>query len=129
MEGSLGSESFGMAMPHPDEARIRSQNAARVAHRAAIARLAESVSNTGQSDLARGPRRQVGGTFESLQAVPERQTQSSLMRQDALANLVAAFNFGPTNQTISSSSGLSSFAPWLTGVIGSGFNSATGQNT
>ncbi len=87
----------GLPLPHPDEVEIRSQNARRLARRSQAASLAFQVQRTSGEDLDRaGDTRVVGGTFEKLQAVPERETPDSTgLGIDDLMKLLGLFSFEP----------------------------------
>lgn len=64
----------GLPLPSLDEVTIRSQNARRLGRRRQAAALAFQVQQTSAEDLDRaGDTRVVGGRFESLQEVPERE--------------------------------------------------------
>lgn len=91
-------------VPHPQAAIIASQNAQRVARRRAAATLAQSVAQTGRSDLRRGPKRVVGGTFEKLQKVPKakKQKQQGIGQED-IERFLASFRFDPSRQVLAES--------------------------
>lgn len=102
---------------HPEAALVESQNAKRLARRRQAAALALQVQQVAGEDLDRfGERRQVGGTFEDLQEVPQGTPMNSgnLQFSDLIAFL-QGLSFAPQNKTLSSTSYFSSFAP---GVIG-----------
>ena len=68
----------GLPLPGQDEVKIRAQNARRLARRRQAAALATQVQRTAGEDLSReGDTRVVGGTFETLQDVPERERPPS----------------------------------------------------
>ncbi len=119
---SNGETVGGLPVPHPDEVKIRAQNARRIARRRQAASLALQVQQTSGEDRDRhGERRQVGGTFESLQDVPEREvpTQAGLDMSDILSFL-QAMSFAPQSQGLSSTSFLTSFGPFIQGLVNTG---------
>ena len=64
----------GLPVPHPDEVTIRTQNARRLGRRRQAASLAFQVQQTAGEDLDRaGDTRVVGGRFEDIQDVPDRE--------------------------------------------------------
>ena len=80
----------GLPLPSPDEVTIRSQNARRLGRRRQAAALAFQVQQTAGEDLDRfGDTRVVGGTFEDIQDVPERERPDSagLSLEDLIAFL------------------------------------------
>ncbi len=87
----------GLPLPHPDEAKIRAQNARRKSRRAQAASLAFQVQQTEGQDLDRfGDTRVVGGRFESLQEVPDRERpESTGLDLDDLMQFLGLFNFDP----------------------------------
>lgn len=87
----------GLPLPSPDEVTIRAQNARRVARRAQAASLAFQVQQTAGEDLDRaGDTRVVGGRFESLQEVPERQRpEGGGLNLDDLLKFLETLNFDP----------------------------------
>jgi hypothetical protein len=107
----------GLPVPSPDEALIRAQNARRLARRRQAAALAERVGRVSGEDLSRfGDTRVVGGTFETLQEVPERETPSRFgLSIEDIAAFLQAFNFEARDQILGSSSFLSSFGPGILG--------------
>lgn len=105
-------------MPHPDEALINTQNARRLARRRQAAALALQVQQTSGEDLDRfGERRVVGGTFESLQEVPDREPlpYQGLNMEDVFAFL-SGLSFDPTRQQLGSVGFTSSFGPAVIGA-------------
>lgn len=91
-------------VPHPQAALVEAQNAQRIARRQAANTLAQSVQRTGRSDLRRGGRRQVGGTFEQIQDVPEpEQVSQQSMTQDDISRFLSAFRFDPQQQVLAES--------------------------
>lgn len=87
----------GLPVPSPEEIRIRAQNARRVGRRAQAASLALQVGRTAAEDLSReGDTRVVGGTFEELQEVPERERPpSSGLDIEDLMRFLGLLNFEP----------------------------------
>ncbi len=85
----------GLPLPSPDEVRIRAQNARRVSRRAQAASLAFQVSQTAGEDLDRfGDTRVVGGTFRSIQDVPDRERPSNTgLNLDDLMKFLGTLNF------------------------------------
>ena len=96
---NMGTEG-GIPLAHPQEATIRRQNAERIARRRAAATVAEQGAGGRDALTRRGPR-QVGGTFEELQEVPERQPmeQASITEED-LMSFLRAFTFDPRSEVI-----------------------------
>ena len=91
-------------VPHPQAAIVQSQNAQRIARRRAAATLAQSVAQTGRSDLRRGPKRQIGGTFETLQKVPTAQKRKRQgLGQEDIDRFLASFRFDPSRQVLAES--------------------------
>lgn len=84
-------------LPHPDEAKIRAQNARRKSRRAQAATLAFQVDQTAGEDLDRfGDTRVVGGTFENLQEVPDREVpEDTGLDLDDLMKFLGLFQFDP----------------------------------
>lgn len=108
---------FGNLRLDPQEVSIRSANAERLSRRQAASALANSVQRTsGQSLDRRAPTRQIGGTFESLQAVPDRTVVDESLQLSDLLDFLSAFNFAPTNETLGSRSFFSSFGPNIIGL-------------
>ena len=106
-------------LPEPDdrEAGIRSRNARRVSRRAQAAVLSESIARTSGADLDRaGDTRRSGGTFEAIEAVPDRTTpdRQGLDLTD-FAGLLKALSFGGQEQVLTKNTFLSSFG---SGVLG-----------
>lgn len=87
----------GLPVPQADEVTIRAQNARRLARRQQAAALAFEVQRTSGEDLSRfGDTRVVGGTFENLQAVPERERPDDAgLNLDDLMKLLGLFSFEP----------------------------------
>ncbi len=93
------------SIPNPNRVIVQAQNAERVARRRATATLAANVARTSAQSLQRGPGRQVGGVFETLQDVPSatiRQPQRGFTEQDA-ARFLSAFQFSPQREVLSES--------------------------
>ena len=91
-EGPVG----GIAVPTADALQIEAQNAARLANRRQAAALAFQVEQVEAADLSRfGDTRQVGGTFERLQEVPEAEVPGpqGIDLEDIL-NLLGLLSFG-----------------------------------
>ena len=111
----------GLEVPSPDEARIRGQNAQRLARRRQAAALATEVDRTAAEDLDRfGDFRQVGGTFESLQAVPEREQRDPLgLDIEDIIRFLGVLSFGPREIPLDQFDFFTSFAPGVqTGTSG-----------
>lgn len=91
-----------LAMPHPQEAAIRSDNADRLARRKAAAALAGSLGDvSGNSLNRRNTRRQIGGVYETMQAVPARQVpQNFALSKSELEQFLKSFNFGAATTII-----------------------------
>lgn len=107
-----------LPVPGPDEALIMSQNARRLARRRQAAALALQIQQTSAEDLSReGERRTVGGTFESLQAVPERQPipYTGLDMADVFAFL-SGLSFDPSREMLGRVGFQSSFGPGVLGL-------------
>ena len=107
-------------LPEPDEreAGVRSRNARRISRRARAAVLSESIARTSGSDLDRaGDTRRSGGTFETLEAVPERTTpdRQGLDLAD-FAGLLKSLSFGGQEQVLGKNTFLSSFGPGVLGL-------------
>jgi len=108
----------GLPQAHHQEGLIRAQNAQRVARRRQAAALALQVQRTSGENLSReGETRKVGGTFEALQAVPERTTpgRTGLQASD-LASIIAALSFEGRDRVLGSNSFLTSFGPGVLGL-------------
>jgi len=116
---SGGETVTGLPIPNEQEALIRAQNARRLARRRQAAALALQVQRTSAEDLDRfGERRQVGGTFESLQAVPERQmAEFEQIDMEDLAGFFQQLSFDPESIDLGSQQFFTSFGP---GVLGLG---------
>jgi hypothetical protein len=90
----------GVSLAHPQEATIRRQNAERIARRRAAATIAEQGAG-GRDSLTREGPRPVGGTFETLQAVPERKPMQQVgLSEEDLLSFLRAFQFDPRSETI-----------------------------
>lgn len=115
----------GLPVPSPDEARIRAQNARRLARRRQAAALSLEIGRTSGEDLDRfGDQRTVGGTFESLQAIPERQaTPFNTLDLSDIGTFLQGLSFAPGSQRLDSTSFFSSFAPFLLGLNATGADS------
>jgi len=115
---SGGETVTGLPLPHEQEALIRAQNARRLARRRQAAALALQVQQTSAEDLSRfGERRQVGGTFESLQAVPERQAAPfEQISMEDLAGFFQQLSFDPETINLGSSQFFTSFGPGVLGL-------------
>lgn len=116
---SNGTAIGGLPMPHPDEALIRAQNARRIARRRQAAALALDVARVqGDDDLSRfGERRQVGGRFESLQNVPEREApERDGLDLGDLGRFLGLLSFDPQEETLDQRSFFSSFGPFVLGL-------------
>jgi len=102
----------GLPEPHPQEGLIRSQNARRVARRSQANALAEQLAQTSAENLDRhGETRRVGGRFETIQAIPEREVPERRgLQLDQLASFLGAFNFSQNSQA---SSGFADFNEFL----------------
>lgn len=87
----------GLPLPHPDEVKIRSQNARRLARRRQAASLAFQVQQTAGEDLDRfGDTRVVGGTFEDIQDVPDRERpDGGGLDIDDLLKFLGGISFDP----------------------------------
>jgi hypothetical protein len=86
-----------LRVPHPQEAKIRRQNAERVARRAQAATMHEQIQQVSGQDLSReGDPRKVGGRFEKLQKVPKRKAakQAGLGFED-IAKFLKSLSFDP----------------------------------
>lgn len=108
----------GLPVVNPQEGQIRAQNARRVARRRQANALAIEINRTSGENLDRfGERRRVGGRFESLQEVPEREIpdRTGLQLGD-LARFLGAFNFEAQSQVLGQNSFLSSFGPFIGGL-------------
>lgn len=113
-----GTTAGGLPVPHPDEALIRSQNARRLARRRQAASLALQIGQTTTQDLTReGDTRTVGGTFETLQEVPDREPlpDTGMSLQD-LAGFFSALSFDPRREDLSRRTFMSSFIPMGLGL-------------
>lgn len=108
----------GLPQAHPDEAEIRSQNAQRIARRKQAAALSLIVQRTSGENLDRfGETRRVGGTFETLQAIPERRAPKHVgLQLKDLASLIEALSFQSRERVLGSNSFLSSFGPSILGL-------------
>ncbi len=98
MEGLADGEPIagGLLLPSPDEVKIRAQNARRLARRRQAAALAFQVQQTAGEDLSReGDTRVVGGTFESLQEVPERERPEGGLDLEDLLKFLQNLSFEP----------------------------------
>ena len=84
-------------LPNRDEVKIRARNARREARRAQAASLAFEVQRTAGQDLDRfGDTRVVGGTFEKLQEVPDREVPGGTgLDLDDLMKFLGLFQFDP----------------------------------
>jgi hypothetical protein len=80
--------------------------------------LADSVAQTNLSDFdRRNPTRRIGGSFERLQAVPERRAANNQgLSQADINRLVSAFSFLPQEETLASRSFFTSFGPGILGL-------------
>lgn len=108
----------GLPEPDPREGRIRAQNATRIARRRQAANLANEVARVEGADLDRfGDRRRVGGRFQKIQRVPEREApeREGLGIQE-LSQFLSAFNFGKQRRVLGSNNFLSSFGPNILGL-------------
>ncbi len=108
----------GIPLSSPDQVAIQTANAERVGRRSAAAALALQFQRTSSASLDRfGVRRQVGGTFERIQEVPESEapTPAGLGIAD-LENFLSAFNFSPQSETLSESTFFTSFGPFVLGL-------------
>ncbi len=98
-EGTADGEQIGGGLPLPqqDEVKIRAQNARRLARRRQAASLAFEVQRTSGEDLDRfGDTRVVGGPFESIQDVPERERpEDSGLELDDLLKFLGKISFDP----------------------------------
>jgi hypothetical protein len=124
VESNSPSLGGSLPVPSPDAVIIESQNARRLARRRQAAALALQIGQTSAEDLDRaGDQRQVGGTFETLQAVPEPQPLSSpgLNIQDILAFL-QVLSFAPQEEILGQQEFFSSFGPGVLGLNTSGAN-------
>lgn len=103
----------GLPQARPEEGKIRAQNAQRVARRRQAAALALDVQRTSGENLdRRGETRRVGGTFESLQAVPERTASSRAgLQMTDLTDIIKALSFEGRESVLGRNTFLSSFAP------------------
>lgn len=92
-------------VPNPQAALVEAQNAQRIARRRAAATLAASFAQTGRAGLGRGPRRQIGGVFETIQAVPKPRKQRSqqALSQSDVDRFLSAFRFDPSQQVLAES--------------------------
>lgn len=92
-------------VPNAQAAIVEAQNAQRIARRRAAATLAASVAQTGRTGLRRGPRRQVGGVFETIQTIPTPRTQQSqqALSQSDIQRFLSAFRFDPSQQVLAES--------------------------
>lgn len=116
-----------LPVPSPDESLIVSQNARRLARRRQAAALALQVQQTSGEDLDRfGERRQVGGTFEDLQEVPERQAQQyNGLDMSDIFTFLNGLSFDPQRQQLGSVGFQSSFGPNILGLATTGLDTAT----
>jgi hypothetical protein len=123
-----GETTFGLALPSADEVTVEAQNDARVADNLALASLAASIAQTGVDDLDRsGGQQVVGGTFETLQAVPEREPlEFQTTSFDDLSNLISAFSFDPTETVLATTS---TFNAVPTNLLAPGFTSSIIQQS
>ncbi len=96
-------ESGATPIPNPNRAIVAAQNAERIAQRRSVATLAADVARTSSRSLQRGARRQVGGTFEALQALPPAtlSTPSFGLSSDDARRLISAFQFAPSREVLS----------------------------
>lgn len=100
MQGRSGTST----VVNPQAAIVQAQNAQRIARRRAAATLSASVARTGRSGLRRGPRRKVGGRFETIQEVPvARQPEQQTLGKEDLQRFLSAFKFDPTQQILAES--------------------------
>lgn len=84
----------GLSQPHPLEATIKAQNAKRIQTRAAYAGLADSIAATDFDSMRRDAPRQIGGTFEKLQAIPKRiKNPNQNITDKDINSFLSAFNF------------------------------------
>lgn len=115
---SSGETAGGLPVPSPDEALIRSQNARRLARRRQAASLALQIGQTSTQDLTReGDTRVVGGTFEELQEVPDREPLPSVgMSMQDLAGFFSALSFDPRQERLGRNTFMSSFIPMGLGL-------------
>lgn len=89
---------------NPQAAIVQAQNAQRIARRRAAATLAASVARTGRAGLRRGPRKVVGGRFETIQKVPTaRKPKQQTFGKKDLQRFLSAFKFDPTKQLLAES--------------------------
>lgn len=108
----------GLPEADPREAKIREQNAARIARRAAAAAAFHDVQRVSGANLSReGETRKIGGKFEKIQKVPKRKTpeRTGLDLTD-LAAFLSAFNFGGKDVVLGKNQFLSSFGPFVLGL-------------
>jgi hypothetical protein len=118
IEDAAGQTVEGLPVPNRNEFAVRTRNARRVARRRQAAALALEVGRTQGEDLDRfGERRQVGGVFEEMEAVPDREVpeMGNLSLED-LASFFSALSFDPRQEDLGTSSFISSFAPFLLGL-------------
>lgn len=100
MQGTSGAQ----RIPNPQAAIVESQNAQRIARRRAAATLAASVAQTGRVGLRRGPKRTVGGRFETIQKVPKpRRVKQQAFGQKDIDRFLSAFRFDPSTQVLAES--------------------------
>lgn len=117
MEGTQS----GILMPHPQAAEVERQNAARVARRRAAAAQVERLAG-GRDDLTRHGPRDVGGTFETLQAVPDAAPlpTAQLSEQDIM-KFLEGFKFDPQTETVTGQSTLLQTQTLPSNLAGPGF--------
>jgi hypothetical protein len=97
-----------LRVPHPKEAKIREQNAERIARRREAAAMFERIQETSAADLSReGDERRVGGRFERLQKVPKRKPRKSAdVSFGAIAKMLKSLSFDPREIEFFRQSGL-----------------------
>ena len=85
--------------------QIQQQNAGRVANRRSISTFAANAARTSSSSLQRGGgQRQIGGSFESLQVLPENLgVQQSSISDSDIREFLANFQFDPRTEILSQS--------------------------
>ena len=90
---------------NPNRAIVEAQNAERIARRRSAATLSADAARTSSRSLQRGGRRQVGGTFETLQALPSATIagpDQGFNRED-IQKLLSSFQFASSREVLSES--------------------------
>ncbi len=115
---------------NPNRLIVEAANAERIAQRRSTATLAADVARTSAQSLSRGPRRQVGGVFETIEGLPPatiKPVRQALTQSD-ISRFLSAFQFSPQREVLSRSQSITAVSE-RAGTFGVAFGGGADVNS